>query len=132
MDYRPISGDPDRMRGKCHENVDSSLGEFPGAVAVRGWLYDPDADGNGVARFYAHSLIERERGGALIEITYSDTNFVFIRHVDNFDDFWEVARAKPPWICHVYDDAKLDVFNEALKQSLSGGASLQNDDLGDD
>ena len=116
-DFRPISGDPDRMRGMCHENVDSSLGEFPGAVAVRGWFYDR-GEADGVAKFSAHSVIEIS--GSLIEITYSNADQPFIRHVGSIDDFWEIARSKPPTIRHVYDDVKRIVFEAAKVESLFG------------
>jgi hypothetical protein len=122
LGYEPISGDPDRMRGRCHENVDCYIKGFPGTVAIRGWFYDA-GEHDGVARFHAHSVIQRK--GELIEITYSDAHLPFIRHIGSEDEFFEIAQAKPPTISYIYDNEKRVAFEEGCVQSLAGGTPLR-------
>jgi hypothetical protein len=93
-------GDREPERGKCHDNVDAWVVLHPADSAVRGWLVE-DAEAFGFVKFVAHSVVERD--GKLIDITYPDGGYAFIRHIGETDEFMGLVRLNIGEIRHVSD-----------------------------
>ncbi len=83
---------------KCHNNVANWIALHPSHRAVRGWLI---GDHDGWFRFNAHSVVERDDDGSLIDITPSDPPMPFLRHPDRVEHFFDlVVEHKTPYLTY--------------------------------
>ena len=72
----------------CHANVTDWCEHYLGHKPVRGWLYFDFSKPMSVVRFYAHSVIENEKG-ELFDITPSKASqqYPFIRADESEEEF---------------------------------------------